>query len=255
MQLLHSIILGSGEPLLILHGFFGMGDNWKTLANKFSSDFQVHIIDHRNHGRSFHSDDFSYELMVEDLLYYISYYKLSKVNIMGHSMGGKVGMLFAVEFSEKVNKLIVVDIAPKFYPLHHQFIFKALHSVDFSIIKSRNEIDEILKNHISESRIRQFLLKNVYRKTKDDFAFRINLQSLTDNVEEVGEALPPFTQFEGETLFLRGEISDYILEEDKALIKNHFPNSYVETISNAGHWLHAENPNDFYNKIIIFLKK
>ena len=255
MQLLHSIILGSGEPLLILHGFFGMGDNWKTLANKFSSDFQVHIIDHRNHGRSFHSDDFSYELMVEDLLYYISYYKLSKVNIMGHSMGGKVGMLFAVEFSEKVNKLIVADIAPKFYPLHHQFIFKALHSVDFSIIKSRNEIDEILKNHISESRIRQFLLKNVYRKTKDDFAFRINLQSLTDNVEEVGEALPPFTQFEGETLFLRGEISDYILEEDKVLIKNHFPNSYVETISNAGHWLHAENPNDFYNKIIIFLKK
>ncbi len=232
-----------------------MGDNWKTLANKFSSDFQVHIIDHRNHGRSFHSDDFSYELMVEDLLYYISYYKLSKVNIMGHSMGGKVGMLFAVEFSEKVNKLIVVDIAPKFYPLHHQFIFKALHSVDFSIIKSRNEIDEILKNHISESRIRQFLLKNVYRKTKDDFAFRINLQSLTDNVEEVGEALPPFTQFEGETLFLRGEISDYILEEDKVLIKNHFPNSYVETISNAGHWLHAENPIDFYNKIIIFLKK
>ena len=255
MQLLHSIILGSGEPLLILHGFFGMGDNWKTLANKFSSDFQVHIIDHRNHGRSFHSDDFSYELMVEDLLYYISYYKLSKVNIMGHSMGGKVGMLFAVEFSEKVNKLIVADIAPKFYPLHHQFIFKALHSVDFSIIKSRNEIDEILKNHISESRIRQFLLKNVYRKTKDDFAFRINLQSLTDNVEEVGEALLPFTQFEGETLFLRGEISDYILEEDKVLIKNHFPNSYVETISNAGHWLHAENPNDFYNIIIIFLKK
>ena len=255
MQLLHSIILGSGEPLLILHGFFGMGDNWKTLANKFSSDFQVHIIDHRNHGRSFHSDDFSYELMVEDLLYYISYYKLSKVNIMGHSMGGKVGMLFAVEFSEKVNKLIVVDIAPKFYPLHHQFIFKALHSVDFSIIKSRNEIDEILKNHISESRIRQFLLKNVYRKTKDDFAFRINLQSLTDNVEEVGEALAPFTQFDGETLFLRGEISDYILEEDKVLIKNHFPNSYVETITNAGHWLHAENPNDFYNIIIIFLKK
>ncbi len=255
MQLLHSIILGSGEPLLILHGFFGMGDNWKTLANKFSSDFQVHIIDHRNHGRSFHSDDFSYELMVEDLLYYISYYKLSKVNIMGHSMGGKVGMLFAVEFSEKVNKLIVADIAPKFYPLHHQFIFKALHSVDFSIIKSRNEIDEILKNYISESRIRQFLLKNVYRKTKDSFAFRINLQSLTDNVEEVGEALSPFTQFEGETLFLRGENSDYILEEDKVLIKNHFPNSYIETISNAGHWLHAENPNDFFNKIIIFLKK
>lgn len=255
MQLLHSIILGSGEPLLILHGFFGMGDNWKTLANKFSSDFQVHIIDHRNHGRSFHSEDFSYELMVEDLLYYISYYKLSKVNILGHSMGGKVGMLFAVEFSEKVNKLIVADIAPKYYPLHHQFIFKALHSVDFSVIKSRNEIDEILKNHISESRIRQFLLKNVYRKTKDSFAFRINLQSLTDNVEEVGEALPLFTQFEGETLFLRGENSDYILREDEVLIKDHFPNSYIETITSAGHWLHAENPNDFFNIIIRFLKK
>lgn len=254
MQLLHSIILGSGEPLLILHGFFGMGDNWKTLANKFADDFQVHIIDHRNHGRSFHSDDFSYELMIEDLLYYISYYKLPKVNILGHSMGGKVGMLFAVDFSEKVNKLIVADIAPRYYPLHHQFIFKALHSVDFSKIKSRNEIDDILKEYISEFRIRQFLLKNVYRKTKDNFAFRINLQSLTDNIEEVGIALPSYTQFKGETLFLKGENSDYISKEDEKLIKDHFPNSYLKIISNAGHWLHAENPDSFFDEINLFLK-
>ncbi|MEN8123526.1 MAG: alpha/beta fold hydrolase [Bacteroidota bacterium] len=255
MQLLHSIILGSGEPLLILHGFFGMGDNWKSLANKFSSDFQVHIIDHRNHGRSFHNDDFSYEIMIEDLLYYISYYKLAKVNILGHSMGGKVGMLFAVEFSEKVNKLIVADIAPRYYPPHHQVILKALNSVDFSKITSRNEVDDVLKGYISEDRIRQFLLKNVYRKTKDSLGFRINLQSLTDNVEEVGEALPSFTQFEGETLFLKGENSGYISHEDEVLIKNHFPNSFIETISKAGHWLHAENPIDFFDKIIMFLKK
>ncbi len=255
MQLLHSIIIGSGEPLLILHGFFGMGDNWKTLANKFSKDFQVHIIDHRNHGRSFHSDDFSYELMIEDLLYYVSFYKLSKVNILGHSMGGKVGMLFAVEFSELVNKLIVADISPRYYPLHHQFILAALNSVDFSKISSRNEVDDILKEHISDSRIRQFLLKNVYRKTKESFDFRINLESLTENVEEVGESLPLFTQFEGETLFLKGVNSDYITQKDELLIKNHFPNSYIETIPNAGHWLHAENPDDFFDKIRIFLKK
>ena len=255
MQLLHSIVLGSGEPLLILHGFFGMGDNWKTLANKFSTDFQVHIIDHRNHGRSFHSDDFSYELMIEDLLYYISYYKLTKVNILGHSMGGKIGMLFAVEFSEKVNKLVVADIAPRYYPPHHQFILEALNSVDFSKISSRNEVDDILKEYISEYRIRQFLLKNVYRKSKDSFGFRMNLHSLTENVEEVGEALPSFTQFDGETLFLKGENSGYISFEDEVLIKNHFPNSIVETISNAVHLLHAENPNEFFDKINLFLKK
>ena len=254
MELLHAVVLGEGEPLLILHGFFGMGDNWKTLANKFSEKYQVHIIDQRNHGRSFHSDAFTYELMVEDLLNYINHNKLEKVNILGHSMGGKTAMLFAVEYPEMVNKLIVADIAPKYYPTHHQFILEALNAVDFTKIKSRSEIDEIFKEYIPEMGIRMFLSKNVYRKTKDEFAYRFNLDSLTENVEEIGVALPSMTQFKGAALFLKGENSNYILQNDEALIQAHFPNSKIITIAKAGHWLHAENPVDFHNNVVEFIE-
>ncbi len=253
MNILNAVVLGEGEPLLILHGFFGMGDNWKTLANKFSKNYRVHIIDQRNHGRSFHTDDFTYELMVEDLLNYLHFHHLKKVHLLGHSMGGKTAMLFAVKYPESIKKLIVADITPKFYPQHHQFILKALHAVDFTEIKSRNEIDAIFKEYIPEIGIRMFLLKNVYRKTKDTFAYRFNLDSLTENIEEIGTALPTMTLFEGETLFLKGKNSDYILQNDEALINAHFPNSKIVTIKNAGHWLHAENPNDFYDNVVSFL--
>jgi len=254
MNILHSIILGEGEPLLIIHGFFGMGDNWKTLANKFSKNYQVHVIDQRNHGRSFHSDEFSYELMVEDLVNYINFHHLNKVNLLGHSMGGKTAMLFAVENPEKVNKLIVADIAPRYYPPHHLHIIEALNAVDFTQVKSRSEIDEVLKEYIPEVGIRQFLAKNVYRKTKDEFAYRFNLACLSACFDEVGAGLPPITQFDGETLFLKGENSGYITKSDEALIKAHFSNSKIITISNAGHWLHAENPTDFYNYVVEFLE-
>ncbi len=254
MKLLHSIILGEGEPLLILHGFFGMGDNWKSLANKFGENFQVHIIDQRNHGRSFHSDEFTYELMVEDLMNYIEFHQLAKVNLLGHSMGGKTAMLFAVEFPEKVNKLIVADIAPRYYPPHHQYIIEALNAVDFTQVKSRNEIDTIFKKYIPDIGIRQFLSKNVYRKTKDEFAYRFNLECLTECFDEVGVGLPPITQFDGKTLFLKGEKSGYVSNDDEALINAHFSNSKIVTISNAGHWLHAENPTDFYNNVVRFLE-
>lgn len=254
MSNLHSIIIGDGEPLLILHGFFGMGDNWKSLGIKFSDNYQVHIIDQRNHGRSFHSDDFSFELMIEDLFHYIDRHELKRVNLLGHSMGGKTAMQFAVTFPYLVNKLVIADIAPKYYPPHHQFILKALHAVDFMKVKTREDVDDIFKKYIPELRIRQFLLKNVYRKTKDELAYRFNLESLSNNVEEVGDGLPPFTEFEGSTLFLKGENSGYISNDDDTMIKAHFPNSKIITISNAGHWLHAENPSDFYNTIVEFLK-
>lgn len=253
MEILHSLVLGEGEPLLILHGFFGMGDNWKSLANRFSEKYQVHLIDQRNHGRSFHSDDFNYELMVDDLLHYVNYHQLNKVYLLGHSMGGKTAMLFAVQYPEKVNKLIVADIAPKFYPAHHQFILRALHAVDFNEIKSRNDIDAIYKEYIPEIGIRMFLLKNVYRKNKNEFAYRFNLDSLTENIEEIGIALPPMTQFKGETLFLKGENSGYISTSDDDLITTHFPNNEIVTIAKSGHWLHAENPNDFFNNVVRFL--
>ncbi|SNR14522.1 alpha/beta fold hydrolase [Tenacibaculum jejuense] len=254
-EILHSKIVGEGKPLLILHGFFGMGDNWKSHANKFAEDgFQVHLIDQRNHGRSFHSDEFSYELLVEDLLNYIQAHTLENVYLLGHSMGGKTAMLFATEHPEFIHKLIIADIAPKEYPPHHQDIIKALESVDFQIQNSRRLIDEKLSELISEVGVRQFILKNTYRKTKDQLAFRFNLKALSENYHEVVKPLPSSTVFNGETLFLRGEKSGYILDEDSFLIKAHFPNSEVETISKAGHWLHAENPSEFYTKAINFLK-
>lgn len=254
MKLLHSQILGEGKPLLILHGFFGMGDNWKSLANSFATLFEVHLIDQRNHGRSFHTDDFSYELMVEDLVHYMDHYGLGKANMLGHSMGGKTVMLMAVEHPERVDHMIVADIAPKFYPPHHQFILDALHAVDFESVSSRNEIDEVFKRYIPERGIRQFLLKNVYRKNRDELAYRFNLHSLEENIDEVGVELPPHAMSESRALFLRGANSGYITESDEALIMAHFPNSEIIDIPDAGHWLHAENPDDFYKNVVRFIE-
>jgi pimeloyl-ACP methyl ester carboxylesterase len=170
-------------------------------------------------------------------------------------MGGKTAMLFAVTYPEKVSKLIVADMAPKNYPPHHHEILKALNAVDFSKIKLRTEVDTILKEYIEEEGVRQFLLKNVYRKTKDLLDFRFNLESLTDNNDEVGVPLPGFTGFDGPVLFLKGANSGYISQEDTALIKAHFSNATIETIKNAGHWLHAENPLDFLKEVLVFLAK
>ncbi|WP_196891114.1 alpha/beta fold hydrolase [Aureivirga marina] len=252
-EVLHSRIQGQGEPLLILHGFFGMSDNWKSLGNKYAEQFEVHMIDQRNHGRSFHSEEFTYELMAEDLFHYIQHHNLKKVSLLGHSMGGKTVMLFATMYPEMVAKLIVADISPRFYPVHHDLILEALNSIDFSIHKTRKEVEEVLKERIDEVGVRQFLLKNVFWKTKEELAFRFNLESLTENVEEVGVALPSFHEFDKKTLFLRGENSGYISKEDESLIFAHFPKAKIQTVKNAGHWLHAENQTDFYTYSIEFL--
>lgn len=254
MSLLHSQIQGSGHPLFVLHGFLGMGDNWKSLANAFSSKFEVHLIDQRNHGRSFHSEDFSYELMVEDLVHYMDHHNISTAFMLGHSMGGKTVMLMSIEHPERVDRMIVADIAPRFYPRHHQFILEALNEVDFSKISSRSEIDDIFKKYIPENGIRQFLLKNVYRKEREQLAYRFNLESLEENIDEVGVELPPRSVSEVPALFMRGVNSGYITTQDETLIHAHFPNSTVVDIPEAGHWLHAENPQDFYKNVVQFLE-
>ena len=254
MEILHSRIVGQGKPLLILHGYFGMGDNWKSHANSFTEDgFEVHLIDQRNHGRSFHSDNFDYELMVEDLHTYILHHELENVNLIGHSMGGKTVMLFAVEYPELVNKLVVADISPRMYPPHHDDILDALNSVDFSVHNSRSLVDKQLAKLIPEIGVRAFLAKSLFWKEKGLLAFRFNLQSLTENNNEVGVALPSFTFFEGETLFLKGENSGYISSSEEPIISAHFPNAKIVQIDNAGHWLHAENPKDFYKEVVSFL--
>ncbi len=253
MKLLHSTILGSGQPFVILHGYFGMSDNWKSLGTKFSENYEIHLMDQRNHGRSFQTDDFDYELMVEDLYNYIQHYQLKFTILLGHSMGGKVAMQFAIAYPELVDKLIVADISPRFYTPHHEDILAALNAVNFSLHNTRKKAEDVLRIYIKEEGILQFLLKNVYWKSKDKLAFRFNLQSLTEHNSEVGAALTALTHFDGETLFLKGENSNYITEDDKPLIKAHFPNSKIAIVKNAGHWLHAENPTQFYGEIINFL--
>ncbi|PHS52113.1 MAG: alpha/beta hydrolase [Lutibacter sp.] len=253
MEVLHSIILGKGQPLLILHGYFGMSDNWKSLGVQFAENFEVHLIDQRNHGRSFHTDEFDYELLVEDLYKYIQQSKLEKVILLGHSMGGKVVMQFAVTYPELVHKLIVVDISPKYYKPHHEYILAGLNAVNFELHTTRKKVEEVLKIDIKEQGVLQFLLKNVYWKSKGKLAFRFNLQSLTENNSEVGEGLPSFTHFDGETLFLSGENSKYITSGDIPLITAHFVNSQIVTVKNAGHWLHAENPIQFFDEVVRFI--
>jgi esterase len=253
-MILYSNIIGEGKPFIILHGFLGMGDNWKTLAKQFSEEnFEVHLVDQRNHGRSFHSNEFDYELMAEDLKTYCKTNNLEDIVLLGHSMGGKTAMLFAAKYPELVSKLIVADISPRYYPIHHDAILEGLSSLDFSEIKTRGEADKALSNYVQEVGTRMFLLKNLYWVEKGQLGLRINLDSLKENVSEVGEALPIHAIFEKDTLFLRGDRSEYIAEADEALIHRHFPNSRIITISNAGHWLHAENPKEFYDAVMNFL--
>jgi len=253
--LLYSKIIGKGEPFLILHGYFGMGDNWKTFATHLSENYQVHLIDLRNHGRSFHDDEFNYDVMVEDVLTYIKHYKFKQVTVLGHSMGGKIAMLLAVTYPEVIKRLIVADIAPKYYPPHHQEILEGLNSVDFNKQKTRKEVEQVLQQYIADAATRQFLLRNVYWQSKEKLAFRFNLKSLTENSNEVGEGLPSFTEYNGPVLFLKGGNSGYISKQDVPLIKAHFPNAKLMTVKNSGHWLHVENPTDFYEYIVDFLSK
>lgn len=254
-MLLHSRIEGNGKPFVILHGFLGMSDNWKTLGSQFAEfGYEVHMLDMRNHGKSFHSDDFTYELMANDVKEYCVFHKLDNIILLGHSMGGKTAMLLATLFPDLIEKLIIADIGPKFYPQHHQPILAGLNAVDFSLKPSRSEVEEIVSKHITDFGTRQFLLKSLYWKEKEQLAFRFNLDVFNKKIEEIGKALPIENTFEKPTLFLRGSKSNYILDEDFETIHYHFPNSEIKTISNAGHWLHAENPKDFYIETLRFLK-
>ena len=253
--MLYSKIEGCGKPLLILHGFLGMSDNWKTIGLQFATNgFQVHLIDLRNHGRSFHSDEFSYELMVQDIYEYCLANNLEKINMIGHSMGGKTGMLFAVTYPERIEKLIVADIGPKFYPQHHQTILEGLNAIDFSKKPSRNEVEEILSHYITDFGTRQFLLKSLYWQEPGQLAFRFNVAVFNLKIDEIGKSLPDNAVFSKPTLFIRGGKSDYILNEDFENLKKHFPDSTIETIPDAGHWLHAENPKMFCKIASSFLK-
>lgn len=252
-------ILGEGQPLIILHGLFGSADNWQTLAKGFAEKNKVVLVDMRNHGHSPHTDEMNYDAMAEDIYELIQEEKLENSILMGHSMGGKAAMFFAQKHENLLDKLIVVDMGLKKYPPHHQIIFDALLSLDFDLIKTRKEAEEQLKKTITDFGVLQFLLKNIYwvssskdSDTKDQLAFRFNLHVLYREIEEILEAVPP-RKVNVNTLFIRGEKSNYILEDDFEKMKEQFPNSTIETILGAGHWVHAEKPKEFFELISEFI--
>lgn len=243
---------GTGKPLVILHGLFGSADNWFSIAKELEKDFTLYLVDQRNHGDSPHSEEWNYEVMVEDLKELIDEEGLDKIYLMGHSMGGKTAMNFAVEYPERVDRLIVADIAPRYYEVHHQTILEGLNSIKLDQIKSRKEADDQLAKYIDEVGIRQFLLKSLGRNS-EGFVWKINLPVITGNIEEVGEELDSDGKYEGPTLFLGGSNSNYIRQEDLPDILEHFPNYQIEFVQDAGHWLHAEKPEAVIQEVRRFL--
>jgi len=253
MQLLNYKVLGEGPPLIILHGLFGSLDNWLTAAKQLADDYKVFLVDQRNHGQSFHNDDFSYEAMARDLQFFVKELKIDNPILLGHSMGGKTLLKYTSLFGDYFSKMIVVDIAPKAYPVHHQFILDAYHAVDLNKVERRSDAEDQLKPLVKNVGIRQFLLKNLSRDKDGSFSWKINLPVIAENIEEVGEGLPDKQISEKPVLFIRGENSDYIKDEDMSLIKSLFPNANLVTIKNAGHWIHAEQPDAFLKTVQQFL--
>ena len=244
---------GHGQPLIILHGLFGSSDNWMSIAKAIEDHYTCIIPDLRNHGQSPKSIDWNYSVMVDDLLLLIQKLGLNSTYMLGHSMGGKLAMKFSLFNPSYVSKLVVADISPRHYPVHHQVILEGLNSMDLQEIKSRKEADEALSPFVPEPGVRAFLLKNLGRDEQGDFFWKINLDVITNSIEEVGEAVSEGLEFDHPTLFMRGEKSKYISDGDFEEAKLIFPNSSLETIGNAGHWLHSEKPKEFVKVLREFL--
>ncbi|CAM9926658.1 unnamed protein product [Chrysoparadoxa australica] len=245
--------LGSGDPIFVLHGVFGSSDNWQTVGKNLSENFTVYLIDLRNHGQSPHDSEMNYPAMAGDVLELIKDEKLDIVSIIGHSMGGKVAMELACSFPMVVKKLIVVDIAPKYYPPHHQDILESFKTLAIQSMSTRKEAEEALSEKISNPGVRQFILKNLGRKDNDEFEWKINYQAISDNVELIGKGLEKNQRFNGQTLFINGSKSDYIQKNDHELITSHFPKAQIKTIEGAGHWVHAEKPKEITTLLLNYL--
>lgn len=248
--------IGEGKPLLILHGLFGQLDNWMTMGKKISEQgFTVYLVDLRNHGHSPHSEEFTLNSMAADVFELIKDEHLSDVALLGHSLGGKTAMTVVLNNPALISKLIVVDIATKHYAVHHTEIIYGLRSVDLNVIKTRNDAEKKLSENISEVETRQFLLKNLFWKADKQLAWRFNLNAIANHIEEVGKEISGENKFEKPTLFIRGEKSNYILDEDLADIKNLFPGAELITAPNAGHWVHVGAPQWMLETTISFLTK
>jgi esterase len=244
----------TGTPVIILHGLFGTSDNWLSIGKVLAQRYRVFMIDQRNHGQSPHDNIFSYDSMAADLMEFITDHQIDSPVLIGHSMGGKTIMQFAMDYPTAFSKLIVVDIAPKYYPVHHHIILQGLFAIPLGQIKSRQEANEILARFEENEGVRQFLLKNLYRNTATgQFSWRINLPVIADNIHVVGEDLHKVHEIEQPTLFISGGNSNYIMPEDHRLIAETFPNVEFISIPNAGHWVQADQPRAFVDTVIDFV--
>ncbi len=249
---------GEGKPLIILHGLFGISDNWVSFGKKIAElGYEVYIPDQRNHGQSPHSGAFNYLALVDDLFEFVDELGLEDAVILGHSMGGKVAMRFALENPTFLSRLIVVDISLRAYQArpHHKNIINAMKKVDFNLVTNRLEVEDILRNYIQSNSIRLFVMKNLHRKGQSQFEWRLNLDAICNNLDEMFDGIEVKRPFEKPSLFIRGGASDYIIDEDIEPINQAFPNNTMHTIEGASHWVHAEAPELFYNYVSEFLLK
>ncbi|RMG29163.1 MAG: alpha/beta fold hydrolase [Bacteroidetes bacterium] len=244
---------GQGPALIILHGLFGSLDNWVSHARALSELFSVYVLDQRNHGKSPHSSEWNYELMALDLLEFMDDQGIFRAHLLGHSMGGKTAMQFAGMEPDRIDKLIVADMAPKAYPPHHREILETLIQLDVSKLSSRQQADQLMQQGIAEASVRQFLLKSLLRQPGDGFRWKYNLPVIYAKYEEVLKAIELPFPFEGPSLFLYGTRSNYILPEDHELIRKQFPRARFQAIKGAGHWLHADAPEAFLQAVKEFL--
>ena len=242
----------SGKVVCILHGLFGQSDNWQTHANKLSSYFRVITIDQRNHGHSDWHHEFSYKHLADDLERLILHLQIDTFDLIGHSMGGKTAMHYAQNYPYRLEKLIVVDIGIKRYPFHHHEIIEGIKSVKLTNINSRSEAEEAMKPFINSNGVRQFLLKNLYWKEKGQLAWRMNVDVLEAEMDEILSEIPK-KEVWIQTLFIRGALSNYILDEDWEEIEEVFPDSELVTIEKSGHWVHAEESEVFLENVLEFL--
>ena len=253
MKLNHKIS-GSGKPVIIMHGLFGMLDNWRSIARMLEDDFQCILVDLRNHGRSPHTDEMSYHLMVTDVIGFMDELQLSKAIIVGHSMGGKVAMHLALEHPDRVEKLIVVDIAPKEYPPHHQEVIAAIQAINPETMVDRAAAEKTFSQFLGDDQATiQFLLKNLSRKPEGGFEWKANMASLINHYTDLMEGIIPEATYSGPVLFIRGSESGSVLDEDWPSILDLFPNAVLISIPGAGHWVHADAPEPFAHELKQFM--
>ncbi len=243
---------GEGQPLLILHGLFGSSDNWYTLSKTFASRFRVFIIDQRNHGQSPHATSHTYQDLTADLEAFIQTHQLVNPILLGHSMGGKTVMNYAVKNPHVPAKIVVVDIMPKAYPVHHDHIVEGLQSIDLSKLASRQEADQLLAQHVAEADTRQFLLKNLTRTTEGGFAWRINLPVLAANIGQMVGNMVYEGVYKGPALFVKGSRSNYYKPGDEQRVQQLFPQAQWATLD-TGHWVQAEKPQEFAELVLKFI--